>query len=178
MEHKINIGEYNIILEHDDYDDVINVDSLTTIDTSNIFGECVTISAASNRIGLLKSDLQAEMDANKLETRLLESKIKTNARKQAADNSGFFFMKTSDGEEVKVKATEKALENCFDNDSEWKELKQKYIQLEKSFNYVSSLYWSMQDKGRKLNGLVTATTPKEFVDELIEGKVNGILIKK
>ena len=43
---------------------------------------------------------------------------------------------------------------------------------------LDSLYWACQDKSRKLNGLVNGTTPQEFVEGMIEGKVNGILIKK
>ena len=77
-----------------------------------------------------------------------------------------------------IKATEKALETCFETDLEWIALKRKFITAEKNFNSLSSLYWACQDKSRKLNSLVNGVTPKEFVEEMIQGKVNGILIKK
>jgi len=43
---------------------------------------------------------------------------------------------------------------------------------------LSSLYWAIQDKSRKLNSLVNGTTPEEFISEMVAGKVNGILIEK
>ena len=58
------------------------------------------------------------------------------------------------------------------------EEKKNFIKAEKNFNALSSLYWACQDKSRKLNGLTNGTTPKEFVEGIIQGKVNGILITK
>ena len=83
-----------------------------------------------------------------------------------------------DNDDVKIKATEKALETCFETDDKWIELKKAFITAEKNFNSLSSLYWACQDKSRKLNTLVNGVTPSEFVSEMIEGKINGILIQK
>lgn len=182
MEYKIQVGNKNITLEHGDLESTLNVDDLTTIDTSNIFGEAVTISAAINRIGLIKADAEALLSAIKLKTRIFESDFRLAKRKEAEDNSGKFKLpcKDNDGndDEVEVKATEKALETCFELDLEWRKLKAEYVKCEKKLGYVSSLYWSMQDKARKLNGLVSDTVPEDFVSQLVEGIVNGVLIKK
>ena len=139
MEYKIQIGEQEITLFHDNMDASINVDDLTKIDVGNIYGDAVTISSAVNRIGLIKAEVEALMGDTRLE---------------------------------------KALETCFETDLEWIALKRKFITAEKNFNSLSSLYWACQDKSRKLNSLVNGVTPKEFVEEMIQGKVNGILIKK
>lgn len=177
MQYTIHVGTTPIILEHDNLDSTINVDDLTKIDTSNIFGEAVTISAAVNRIGLLKAEVEGLMAETKLEYKIYEGNFKSKLRKEAANNSGYYTMRVGN-EDVKVKLTEKALETCFETDEKWIELKQKFIKAEKNFNALSSLYWACQDKSRKLNGLVNGTTPEEFVEGMIEGKVNGILIKK
>lgn len=177
MRYTIHIGENPITLEHDNLDRIINVDDLTKIDTSNIYGEAVTISAAVNRIGLLKAEVEGLMAETKLEYKIYEGNFRGKLRKQAAENSGFFMMRV-ENTDVRVKATEKALETCFETDEKWIELKRKFITAEKNFNALSSLYWACQDKSRKLNGLVSGTTPEEFVKQLIEGKVNGILISK
>jgi hypothetical protein len=158
-------------------DGSINVDDLTKIDVGNIYGDAVTISAAVNRIGLIKAEVEALMGETKLSYKIYEGTFKAKLRKQAANNSGFYTVRIGN-EDVKIKATEKALETCFETDEEWIKLKREFITAEKNFNSLSSLYWACQDKSRKLNTLVNGVTPKEFVSEMIEGKINGILIKK
>lgn len=177
MKYTIHIGENPITLEHDNLDSTINVDDLTKIDTSNIFGEAVTISAAVNRIGLMKAELEGRMAETKLEYKLYEGTFKAELRRQASNDSGFYTMRVGN-EDVRVKLTEKALETSFETDKDWIQHKRDFITAEKNWNALSSLYWAMQDKSRKLNGLVSGTTPKEFVEQLIQGKMNGILITK
>jgi len=177
MEYKIRVGEQEITLYHDNMDASINVDELTRIDVGNIFGDAVTISAAVNRIGLIKAEVEALMSETKLDYKIYEGGFKAKLRKQAANNSGFYTVRIGN-EDVKIKATEKALETCFETDEEWIRLRKLHIQAEKNFNSLSSLYWACQDKSRKLNSLVNGVTPTEFVEQMIEGKINGILLKK
>ena len=177
MEYKINLGGQEITLYHDNMDSSINVDDLTKIDVGNIYGDAVTISAAVNRIGLIKAEVEALVGETKLEYKIYEGQFKAKLRKQAANNGGFYTIRI-DNDDVKIKATEKALETSFETDEKWIELKKAFITAEKNFNSLSSLYWACQDKSRKLNTLVNGVTPSEFVSEMIEGKINGILIQK
>ena len=177
MEYKINVGGQEITLYHDNMDSSINVDDLTKIDVGNIYGDAVTISAAVNRIGLIKAEVEALVGETKLEYKIYEGQFKAKLRKQAANNGGFYTIRI-DNDDVKIKATEKALETSFETDERWIELKKAFITAEKNFNSLSSLYWTCQDKSRKLNTLVNGVTPSEFVSEMIEGKINGILIQK
>tara|TARA_R110000822_G_scaffold161_3_gene768 strand:- start:26055 stop:26591 length:537 start_codon:yes stop_codon:yes gene_type:complete len=177
MKYTIHVGEYPITLEHGNLDRNIDVDDLTIIDTSNIFGEHTTISAAVNRIGLLKAEVEAQMALSKMEYKLYEGTFKNNLRKEAANNNGKYKIRVTN-EDVEVKLTEAALSTSFEIDPEWIKLKQSFIQSEKNFNQLDVLYWSCQDKSRKLNGLVNGTTPDDYIKGMIAGKVNGILIKK
>lgn len=177
MKYTIHVGNNPITLEHDDLESTINVDDLTIIDTSNIFGEAVTISAAVNRIGLLKSEVEAKMAETKLEYKIYEGEFKAKLRRQAANNGNFYTIRV-ENEDVKIKLSETSLASSFETDPKWIELKKNFITAEKNFNALSSLYWACQDKSRKLNGLTNGTTPEEFVAGMIEGKVNGILLKK
>lgn len=177
MEYIIHVGTNPIKFIHDNIESSINVDDLTKIDYSNLFGEHVTMSAATNRIGLIKAEAQARMAEVKIELKMFEGNFKSKLRKQAAENSGYFTLRI-DNEDVKIKLTERALDTSFETDKEWVKLKNEFIQAEKNFVQLEVLYWSCQDKCRKLNGLVSGTTPDEYVKEMIEGKINGILIQK
>ena len=64
------------------------------------------------------------------------------------------------------------------SDEKWIELRRSFNKAEKNFNAISSLYWAIQDKSRRLNGLTSQTTPEDFVAGIISGKINGMLIKK
>lgn len=177
MKYTIHIGDNPIILEHDDLDRTINIDDLTIIDSSNLFGEHTTMSAAVARIGLLKSEVEAKMAEAKLEYKLYEGTFKSELRKQASKNSNKYIVRVGN-EDVEVKLTETGLSTSFETDARWIELKRAYITAEKNFNALDVLYWACQDKSRKLNGLVNGTTPDEYIAGLVSGKINGILIKK
>lgn len=177
MQYPVRIGDQTIFLEHEDFDQNIDVDELTTIDTGNLFGEAVTISASTNRIGMLKSACEGNMNLAKLNVKIYEGQFRSRLRKEASKNAGFYTIEV-DGEKVKVKLTEKALETCYQDDPTWIKLSKEFIGEERNFNNISSLLWSTQDKARKLNTIISGTTPKEFVDGLVEGKVNGILVHK
>ena len=126
---------------------------------------------------MIKAEVEALVGETKLEYKIYEGQFKAKLRKQAANNGGFYTIRIGN-EDVKIKATEKALETSFETDDRWIELKKAFITAEKNFNSLSSLYWACQDKSRKLNTLVNGVTPSEFVSEMIEGKINGILIQK
>jgi hypothetical protein len=177
MEYVVPVGDYSVTLVHGSLDSSINVDDLTTIDTSNLFGEHVTITAAVNRIGLLKAEVQKEMDLAKLNLKMFEGQFKNRLRKEASQNSNKFTIRVGN-EDVEVKLSESALATSFETDPKWIEIKKAYISTERDFNALEVLYWSCQDKSRKLNGLVQGTTPEEYVSGIVARKVNGILIKK
>ncbi len=177
MKYEIFIGDRKVTLEHGNLDSSVNIDELTTIDSSNIFGEHTTISAAVARIGLLKTEVEARMAEAKMAYRLYEGNFKAKLRKQASKNGNKFTIRV-DNEDVEVKLTESALSSSFETDKDWLQLKRDFIQAEKNFNSLDVLYWACQDKSRKLNGLVNGTTPEEYISGMVSGKVNGILIKK
>ena len=177
MEYKIEIGNKIVTLIHDNIDETINVDDLTKIDPSNLYGEAVTISAAMNRVGLLKADLQSMLDEKKLELRVFEADFISKKRKEAVNNHGKFTLRVGN-DDIEIKSTEKALEKVFEGDPDWIELKKNYIALERNFNRLDSLYWSCQSKDKKLSNLTNSVTPEDFVEELVQGKFNGITIKK
>ncbi len=177
MDHEIRIGERIITLEHGSFEDIINVDDLTTIDSSNLYGEHVTISASVNRVGLLKSQVKKNVDYAKMALAIYESNYKKDLRRQAYNNAGKYKTRVGN-QDIEVKLTEKALETCFVSEERWKELKSEYIDAEHNYESLDVLYWACQDKSKKIGGLIQGTTPEEYISQIVEGKVNGITIKK
>ena len=52
------------------------------------------------------------------------------------------------------------------------------IELESKRDKLESLFWAIRSKDQKLNNLLPKVVPKEFFQELVEGKVNSFLIHK
>jgi hypothetical protein len=52
------------------------------------------------------------------------------------------------------------------------------INAKHNLEIADSLYWSVKSKDQKLNNLVTGVTQEELFDELVEGTVNNIIIRK
>lgn len=177
MRYTIHIGSQAFTLEHDDIDKIINVDDLTKVDTSNLFGEAATVAASANRIGLLQAELQSQIDEIKLDLKIFEANFKTNIRKEASQNGGKYKIYV-DKLAVEVKLTEKALETAHENNKEWVKLKKSLIKTEGNHGKISSLYWSVQEKSRVMKGIVSGTTPEDFAAGVISGKINGMLIEK
>ena len=177
MEYKINLGGRVITLVHENFEESIDVDSLTKIDHSNLYGEAVTMPAAMNRVGLLKADLQGHMDKAKLNLKIFEADYVAKKRAEASNNGGKFKIRVNNND-VEVKLTEKALEKCFENDPKWIELKEQYISIERDFNRLDSLYWSCQSKDKKLSNMTNSVTPEDMAEMVYNGKFNGITIKK
>lgn len=177
MKYTVHVGTHPITLEHENISKELNVDDLTKIDVGNIFGEIVTTPTITNRIGMLKAEVEHTLSTAKLDLKLLETKIRNEKRSEAADNGGHFTTRVGE-KDVKVKLTEKALETIHEVDEKWIKLKKEALLSERNVGLLSSLYWAVQDKSRKVGNLVGNVTPEEFVNELTEGKVNGILIKK
>lgn len=177
MKHEVLIGEKRITLEHIDLKKSIDVDELTTINVTNLYGDAMTSSASLNRIGMLRAEAQNDVSMKKLRKKVFESNYRDNKRKQAAENSGKYSIDIN-GESVDVKLTEKALESCFYTDPKWIAMEKELIEAQTSWEKIDSLYWSAQAKDKKIGGLINGITPEEFIDEMVEGRVNGYLIKK
>ena len=174
MEYEIEVKGKMITIEHEDFKNRINFEDLTSINPSNIFGESSTISGDVGKIGLMKAEVYAMMQEAKLEISIYESDYKKKLRAQASKNSGKYIMKY-EGESIEVKLTEKALDTCFESEPDWKKLKMTHITLEKYWNDLDSMYWSAQDKSKKLNGMVATINPEKFKDNVAKENTNSVI---
>lgn len=169
----IEIGTENIVLSCSDKEETIDLDSVTTIDYSNLYGEAVTISALLNKVGSWKSEYDRKVKEAKLCCDVYISRFKKDLRKKSVSNNGK--ITTDDGE---IKLTEKVLDEMILLDDEYQTMQLELIELESKRDKLDVLWWALKSKDQKLNNILPKVVPTDFVNEIVEGKVNSFLIKK
>jgi len=173
----VPVGDKSVVLKFNDFESEIDVDELTKVDYSNLFGEIVTVSALLNRIGLLKSEAEAILAHKTLECDIYRAGLERQYRREANINSGKFTL-VDNGQQMMIKLTEDSLSSAILLDLAFQNKRKGVINAKKDLSNLDSLYWSIQSKDRKLSVLMKQVTPEEFFNELIEGVVNGIMITK
>lgn len=173
MDILVHFNDVPVTLKTNGFEDTVDIDRLTSIDYSNLYGEAVTVSALLNKVGLLRAEAERAVSEKKLEKEVYEADMKKGWRREANRNGGKF---TIEDEEIKL--SEKALDEALLLDEDYQKLCLEYIEAQKNFSVLDALQWSVQDKSKKLNNLLKPVTPQEFLSELVEGKVNSFLIAK
>lgn len=173
MEILVHFNDVPVTLVTNGFEDTVDIDSLTSIDYSNLYGEAVTVSALLNKVGLLRAEAERAVSEKKLEKEVYEADMKKGWRREANRNGGKFTV-----EEEEIKLSEKALDEALLLDEDYQRLCLEYIEAQKNFSVLDALQWSVQDKSKKLNNLLKPVTPQEFLSELVEGEVNSFLIAK
>lgn len=168
----VHFNERLIELKFGSFDDVIDVDRLTSIDYSNIYGEAITVSALFNKIGLLKAESERIYQEKKLDRDVYEANLKKTLRRQAAENGGRFKV----GEE-EIKLTEGSLTEAVMLDQAFQILSKNVFKAKADVDKIDAMFWAIKDKSQKLNNLLPQIVPEDFEKEIIEGVVNTILIK-
>lgn len=174
MKVTIPLGRYTVVLIASDQIDQIDMDTITRIDYSNLYGEAVTCSALLNRIGQLKADAEAIHSDAKLELDIYEAGLKKKYRREALLARGTITLE----EGGTVKLTEKGLEELVLLDKGYQVKSKEVIYSKRNLDYLESLNWAVSSKDRKLNNLLPRVTPEEFFNNLMEGVVNTFIIKK
>lgn len=174
MKKVLHFGEQTVVLIYQDDLGEIDIDQITSIDHSNIYGEIVTCSVLMNKVGMLKAEAEAVHSETKLNCSIYESSLRKRLRREALLNNG----KVNVNETGAIKLTESSLDELIFLDKGYQSKRKELIEAKKDLDFMDSIFWSVQSKDRKLNNLVPKVTPKEFYAELIEGRVNTIMIKK
>ncbi len=157
-----------VILKLPSFDAEVNVDDIMKIDYSNIIGELITFPVILNRIGLLRAEMEEIAKNKKFEAQVYEAQLKQHYR-----NKGI----TRTGEGERKKPTISEVEEAVLMDKGYQVVMRNLYNTEKGFTQVENLFWSAKDKSAKLDAITNKLNPEEFEKEIIEGQVNGIMIK-
>jgi len=164
---KITVGDKIISLKVEGFDTDVEVDDLLRIDYSNIMGEILTFPVLLNRIGLLKADQEEVAAKAKLEVDILGARLSEQYRK-----------KLTRIENEKMKSpTVAEVENAVLLDEGFQLKKKSLFRKQRDLQYIDSLYWSAKSKDDKLNKMGGSLKPEDHTNMLLEGSINGVLIK-
>lgn len=169
----IELKKSIIVLSLEQFDTDVNMDEFTKIQHHNIFGEILTCSVALNRIGNMLAQYDELLAEAKLDFDIFYAQTIEKKRKELTF--------TTDGPKggTKIdKPTKDEVENAVLVSPEYKAKKLNLIKIEKNRNIINSFYWSTKSKDEKLNKLSEKLRPEEFERDIVEGKINGVMLKK
>lgn len=162
----ITVGDTTYKLLFDDFDEDMDIDSLLKIDYSNIIGELITFPVIVNRFGNLLAEAESKVSETKLNLEVFEAKTKEKLRVELAEANG--------GKNPTVEA----LNNALLMNNAYQVMRKRLIEVQKTRDYINSIFWSAKDKSSKLDKLSLTVQGGEIPDEVIEGRVNNVLVKK
>lgn len=148
------------------FDGDIDTESILKIDYSNILGEILTFPVVFNRIANMKAEMANILAHGKLDFEIFEANLYKDKRVVLEAKSS-----SSRGPSIKDVDTEVI------TDPRYKIKKGAFIDLQKNFDYLESLYWSAQSKDTKLRTLSERIKPEDFEKDILEGSINGVMIK-
>ena len=162
----ITVGDTTYKLLFDDFDEDMDIDSLLKIDYSNIIGELITFPVIVNRFGNLLAEAESKVSETKLNLEVFEAKTKERLRVELAEANG--------GKNPTVEA----LNNALLMNNAYQVMRKRFIEVQKTRDYINSIFWSAKDKSSKLDKLSLTVQGGEIPDGVIEGRVNNFLVKK
>lgn len=171
---KVSFKKKIITLHFEDIEADINVDDLTRIDYTNLFAEIITIPVLMNRVGLMKAQCENDYDLAKLDTAIYEANTAEMVRKELLK-----MVTDSKGKQKWKPGTKDEVEDGVTLDEGVQLRRRRIIRMKKEVAFMDSLYWAISNKARKLDRISDSMSlkPEEFENEIVEGKINGILVK-
>ncbi len=169
---KIPLEDKIVTLTVDDGDGHLDTEDILRIDYSNIIGEMLTFPVIVNRIGILKSQMEASLREKKFEVDIYKANLAENLRKSLSKKD------IGAGGLTKIKAPVKdSVDNAVTLDVGYQAKMRELFRVERNSQYVESLYWAVKSKDDKLRAIGGHIVPKEFEKEIVDGVINGIKIK-
>ena len=168
----IELPNKMVVLTLTAFDTDIDADELTNIQYYNIIGEILTFPVIMNRVGNLKADMEQVLAETKLDFQIFEAGMQEKMRKSMT------FQTEGAKGAIKVdKPTKDEVENAVVLSPEYKVKKKHLFTIQRNLAYVESLYWASKSKDDKLNTLSAKLKPEDMEREILEGSINGVLIK-
>jgi hypothetical protein len=168
----IELKDRIIVLTLTPLDTGTNMDDFCKIQYHNIMGEILTCSVALNRIGNMLAEIDEILAESKLDFEIFEAQMQEKQRKLLT-----FTIDGPKGGTKIDKPTKDEVENAVLLTPEYKVKKTNLIKLQKNQSIINSWYWAIKSKDSKLEKISEKLQPSEFEKDIIEGKINGVMLK-
>jgi hypothetical protein len=162
-----------IVLSLEPLDTDTNMDDFCKIQYHNIMGEILTCSVALNRVGNMLAEMDEILAESKLDFEIFYAQQQEKQRKSLT-----FQIDLPKGGTKVDKPTKDEVENAVMLTPEYKVKKLNLIKLQKNQSIINSWYWSIKSKDSKLEKISEKLQPTEFEKDILEGKINGVMLKK
>jgi len=143
---------------------IIEIEDLLQIHTHNIVADMVTWPVILNRIANIKAIIDQHVDQLNLEFSIFESVQYEQVKKQML--------------EADSKPTETSIKMSITRLPEYKDKKLQIIDAQKQADIVGGLYLAAKSKDKKLEVISGKIKPDDFANEILEEKINGVIITK
>ena len=170
----IELKNKMVILKILPFDTDILVDEILKIDYTAIFAEIITWNVLFNRIANLQAELQDIVNRSKFDLEILNAQLIEEYRKKLTSYTD----KDSKGNTKTSKPTKDEVDNAALLDPRYKVKKNLHFDKMKNLDYISSLYWSAQNKAGLLKVLSDKMKPEEFSGDILTDSINGVMIKQ
>ena len=161
----IKIGDRTYTMVIKPFDDEVDIDELLRINYSNLIGEIVTFPVVVNRIGIMLAEAESAVSEKKLNLDVFEAKTKERLRTEITEVNG-------------KAPTVEALNNAVLQEPAYQAMRKGVINAQKTRDYLNSVFWSAKDKSAKLDKLSLTIQPGDIPDEVIEGRVNNVILRR
>lgn len=159
--HPLNKKMVAIHVEEWDWD--VNLDELLRIDYSNIFGEIITIPVLENQAGRLAAQIKNYYKSEKMKLEIKEAEVRHLYRNEQSAAG------------AKAPSIQ-MVDDYVMMDPIVKAMRTRLLRLEKEVDQIEVLYESVKSKSFKLNNLSKSVVPAEYEKDLVEGKINNVMI--
>lgn len=160
----VHLGKKLAAIKPTDWSYEFNPDKALKIDYYNRVGEIITIPVFVNRMGVIVAEMRSYVKEQKVRLEFKEAEVSKLFRNKEAG-------------EGRKKPTVQEVVDHLTLDPVIKNLKLKLIKDEENLEKLESMYNASKDKSFKLNSLAKNLTPEDFENEIIEGTINGVMIK-
>lgn len=168
----IELPNKMVVLTLEPFDTDVDMDDYTTIHHHNKVGEILTCSTALNRLGNLLADVEALLAEKELNFDIWYSQQEEHFRKALVKEI------TGMRGGVKIEpATNTEIDHAIKRMKEYKVQMIDIITCKKNKEYIKSFYWAVHGKNARLENISATLRPEEFEKEIVEEKINGVMIK-
>lgn len=164
----------NVVLVLPEFDMDMDTEQLTQIQQHNLMGEILTSSALLNKVGNWVAEMENQVAAVELDLKIWQAN-------QEKDAKGKLSYEEDDGKgkggKKKVKPTIPEVEAYITSLPAYRDKHLHLLTMKKDMQILRNFFWSVKSKDDKLVKLSEKIRPEEFEGEIVEERINSIMIR-